>query len=94
MERANEQEGPVGEREFEVWTDDSYPPYVLLLYREEKEPPVYVIKDPKEQNRVEFSSYSYEEACSWLCEDEYSRITGRMKILEWWEQESYRKREI
>jgi hypothetical protein len=42
MERANEQGGPAGEREFEVWTDDSYPPYVLLLYREEKEPPVYV----------------------------------------------------
>jgi hypothetical protein len=65
MESANEQEGPVGEREFEVWTDDSYPPYVLLLYREEREPATYVVSDPMEQHRVAFSSHSYEEVCSW-----------------------------
>jgi hypothetical protein len=94
MERANEQEGPVGEREFEVWTDDTYPPYLLLLYREEREPTAYVVTDRLEQNGVLFSSHSYEELCSFLREDEFSRVRGRMKILEWWEQEPYIKREI
>ena len=94
MERANDQKACVGEREFEVWADDSYPPYVLVLYREEKEPPAFVVRDPIEQNRVVFSSHNYEEVCLWLGEDEFSRVDGRMKILEWWEQESYSKREI
>jgi hypothetical protein len=58
MERANEQEGPVGEREFEVWTDDNYPPCVLLLYREEREPSAYVVMDPLEKNRVLLACFS------------------------------------
>jgi hypothetical protein len=93
-DRSPKQEGPLGEREYEVWADDQYPPYILLLYREERDPPAYVVTDPRENNKVVFSSHSYHEVCLWLSEDEFGLVEARMKVLEWWEQFSNSQAEI
>lgn len=77
---------PLEEREYEVWADDTYPPYVLLLLREESALPTYKIINPAKNNKVEFVSDNYQEVTYWLLEDEYSRVEGRTKILEVWEQ--------
>ncbi|HEX6625568.1 MAG TPA: hypothetical protein VF064_17770 [Pyrinomonadaceae bacterium] len=77
---------PLGEREYEVWADDSYPPYILVVIREEAEPPTFKVLGPSERNHVVFSSTDYDEVWWWLQEDEFHRVEGRAKILEWWEQ--------
>lgn len=76
----------LGEREYEVWADDSYPPYILLVVRAEGARPAFKVLDPLEGNKVAFASDDYDEVWWWLREDEYSRVEGRTKILEVWEQ--------
>ncbi|MFL6228228.1 MAG: hypothetical protein ACJ741_05580 [Pyrinomonadaceae bacterium] len=78
----------LGERECEIWADESYPPFVLVLFREESIPPIFRVADIAEGKEV-FSSSNYEEVIHWLLEDEFSRVEGRTKILEWWEQEGF-----
>jgi len=77
-----------------VWADDEYPPYILLLYREERDPPAYVVTNPAKNNKVVFSSHSYDEICQWLSEDEYGLVEARMKVLHWWEQPSDSQPEV
>jgi hypothetical protein len=79
-------ERELGEREYELWADESYPPNVLLTVRVEGQAPTFKIVDPKEQNKEVFSSNDYVEVYNWLREDEFSRVEGRTKVLEWWEQ--------
>lgn len=76
----------LGEREYEVWADDSYPPYILLVVRTEGERPAFKILRPLEGNKVAFESDDYAEVRWWLLEDEFSLVEGRTKILEVWEQ--------
>jgi hypothetical protein len=76
---------PLGEREFEVWAEDNYPPYILLVTRTEGEEPVFKITDPRDKNKELFSSRDYMKIVHWLREDEFSRVEGETKILEWWE---------
>ena len=76
----------LGEREYEIWADESYPPYVLVVVRVEGHPPTFKVLDPKEQGREAFSSTDYVEVYHWLREDEFSRVAGRTKVLEWYEQ--------
>lgn len=77
---------PLGEREFEIWADDNYPPYILLVTRTDSDRPIFKITDPRGSKEL-FSSKDYMEIVYWLREDEFSRVEGRAKILEWWEQE-------
>jgi hypothetical protein len=85
-DRSPEQREALGEREYEVWADEQYPPYILVLYREEGDPPTYIVSDLRENNKVVFSSHSYEEVRRWLNEDEFGLVGARMKVQEWWEQ--------
>ena len=78
-------EAELGEREYEVWADDSYPPYILVVVRV-AESASFKVLDPKEQSKEVFSSNDYVEVYHWLREDEFSRVEGRTRVLEWWEQ--------
>ncbi|MCC6999737.1 MAG: hypothetical protein IT370_34360 [Deltaproteobacteria bacterium] len=65
---------------FEVWADDGQsPPYVLIV-RDAGGGRVEIL-DPKQDNEVAHTAASYQEACDWLCEDEYTLVTGRMTDL-------------
>lgn len=65
----------------EVWIDPMLsPPYILLLLSDPSgECRVY---DPTEGYRIVFTSTTYDEAQTWLLEDEYEPIEGRLSALE------------
>ena len=65
----------------EVWIDPMLsPPYILLLLCEsEGNCQIY---DPAQSYKVIFSSNSYDAAKSWLLEDEYEPIEGRVLSAE------------
>jgi hypothetical protein len=61
----------------EVWIDPMLsPPYVLLLLGTFDGR--YCIFDPAESYAVVFSSTTYDEAQTWLLEDEYEPVEGRL----------------
>lgn len=65
----------------EVWIDPMlFPPYVLLLLSDPAGN-CYVY-DPAEGYKIVFSSASYDEAQTWLLEDEYEPIEGRLAASE------------
>ncbi|MBE9057526.1 hypothetical protein [Sphaerospermopsis sp. LEGE 08334] len=65
----------------EVWIDSMLsPPYILLLLCD-KEGNCQVY-DPKQGNKVVFSSNNYEAAKLWLLEDEYEPFEGRLLAAE------------
>jgi hypothetical protein len=61
----------------EVWIDPMLsPPYILLLLCDsEGNCRIY---DPKQDDKVVFSSNNYESAKLWLLEDEYEPVKGRI----------------
>lgn len=64
----------------EAWADVGLDiPYILLLIC--KSETSYQIIDPREQNRVLFSTELYEEAKLWLLEDEYRCFDGRLQWI-------------
>ena len=61
----------------EVWIDQMLSPtYILLLLCDSEEN--CQIYDPKQGDKVIFSSNSYETAQLWLLEDEYEPVEGRL----------------
>ncbi|MEO1143555.1 MAG: hypothetical protein AAFW66_14645 [Pseudomonadota bacterium] len=66
---------------YEVWSDVS-PGYPYILILSAKEDGRFVVSDPKEGNKVVYSSNEYEEAKLWLLEDEFTLVSGRMTELE------------
>ena len=61
----------------EVWIDPMLsPPYILLLLCDSEEN--CRIYDPKQGDKVVFSSNDYETAKLWLLEDEYEPVEGRL----------------
>jgi hypothetical protein len=61
----------------EVWIDPMLsPPYVLLLLGDSSGS--CCVYDPAEGYKVVFTSASYDEAQTWLLEDEYEPIEGRL----------------
>ncbi|MGV0023799.1 hypothetical protein [Phormidesmis priestleyi] len=65
----------------EVWIDPMLsPPYVLLLLGDRSGN--CRIHDPAESYKVVFTSATYDEAQTWLLEDEYEPIEGRLSALE------------
>lgn len=64
----------------EVWIDPLLsPPYILLLLGEETG--ACRIHDPAENHKLIFSSATYPEAETWLLEDEYEPLQGRLSAL-------------
>ena len=60
----------------EVWIDPLLsPPYVLLLLGDSAGH--YRVHDPAENYQVVFSSATYDEAQTWLLEDEYEPVEGQ-----------------
>ncbi|MBD2250239.1 hypothetical protein [Nostoc parmelioides] len=65
----------------EVWIDPMLsPPYILLLLCDSKQN--CQIYDPKQGDKVVFSSNNYEAAKLWLLEDEYEPVEGRLLAKE------------
>jgi len=65
----------------EVWIDPMLsPPYILLLLSDRSGN--CRIHDPAEGCRVVFTSATYDKAQTWLSEDEYEPIEGRLSALE------------
>jgi hypothetical protein len=65
----------------EVWIDPMLsPPYILLLLCDSEGD--CQICDPKQGDKVIFSSNSYETAKLWLLEDEYEPVQGRLLATE------------
>ncbi|MBN3897318.1 MAG: hypothetical protein ACYT04_60480 [Nostoc sp.] len=66
---------------YEVWVDESIKiPYVLFLCPDPSNPEGMLIIDPKQNNQVIQRLPDYNTAVSWLTEDEYTRVDGRMEI--------------
>ena len=65
----------------EVWIDPLLsPPYLLLLMGEPSGS--CRVHDPADGYKVVFSSATYDEAQTWLLEDEYEPIEGRIAASE------------
>ncbi|TVQ15974.1 MAG: hypothetical protein EA367_21295 [Leptolyngbya sp. DLM2.Bin15] len=65
----------------EVWIDPMLsPPYVLLLLGNPAGN--CRVHDPAENYKVVFSSATYNEAQTWLLEDEYEPVEGRLSASE------------
>lgn len=65
----------------EVWIDPMLsPPYVLLLLGDPAGN--CRVHDPAENYKVVFSSATYHEAQTWLLEDEYEPVEGRLSASE------------
>jgi hypothetical protein len=56
------------------------PPYVLLLQADQEGN--CQVCDPAENYRVIFNSTTYDEAQTWLLEDEYEPVEGRIAASE------------
>ena len=62
---------------FELWVENvSCPPYVLILLGGEC---AFAVLDPREGSRVAYRATSYEDACNWLSEDEFTRCGKRVE---------------
>ncbi|MBW4545952.1 MAG: hypothetical protein KME25_16115 [Symplocastrum torsivum CPER-KK1] len=65
----------------EVWIDPMLsPPYILLLVGDPSGR--CLVHDPAEDYKVVFSSATYDEAQTWLLEDEYEPVEGRLSASE------------
>lgn len=65
----------------EVWIDPILsPPYILLLLGDPAGS--CHVHDPAENYKVVFSSATYDEAQTWLLEDEYEPVEGRLSVSE------------
>lgn len=65
----------------EVWIDPILsPPYILLLLGDPTGS--CRVHDPAENYKVVFSSATYDEAQTWLLEDEYEPVEGRLSASE------------
>jgi hypothetical protein len=56
------------------------PPYILLLVGDPSGR--CLVHDPAEDYKVVFSSATYDEAQTWLLEDEYEPVEGRLSASE------------
>ena len=65
----------------EVWIDPMLsPPYILLLLGDSSGN--CHVHDPAEGYKVVFTGANYDEAQTWLLEDEYEPIEGRLSVSE------------
>ena len=65
----------------ELWVDPIvFPPRILMLVGDKNSK--CGIYDPSANNKLLFLSSSYDQAHSWLLEDEYERVDGRLLASE------------
>lgn len=65
----------------EVWIDPMLSPLYILLLLGNPAGSCHVY-DPAENYKVVFSSATYDEAQTWLLEDEYEPVEGRLSASE------------
>ena len=66
---------------FEIWFtegQDIVPTYLLLVMPDPKDPHQVLILDPFVKYQTVYRAQTYEEAQTWLLEDEYSLVDGRI----------------
>ena len=66
---------------FEIWFSEGLeviPRYLLIVACDTKNSGDFLIIDPFKNNEVIFRDKDYEKICSWLWEDEYSLVEGRI----------------
>jgi len=65
---------------FEFWYSEGnvLPTYFLIVTPDEKEKGKIIVIDPLKNNEIVFRGKDYEEVCSWLSEDEFLLVEGRM----------------
>jgi hypothetical protein len=67
----------------EVWIDPlPFPPCILLLLADPAGS--CRVQNPAENYKAVFSSAAYDEAQTWLLEDEYEPVAGRLSSSELW----------
>lgn len=65
----------------EVWIDAMLtPPYILLLLANNES--IYNIYDPAKNYEIIFSTDNYDTAKTWLLEDEYEPLEGKLFLEE------------
>ena len=68
---------------YEIWADETHEiPYLLLLCLSSTDKEKFLIIDPRENNRIVDTLLDYESARSWLLEDEFTLVRGRMFVDE------------
>jgi hypothetical protein len=71
---------PPRENEYEVWVNDCIkPPRLLLVVFTDGDRPFKVL-DPTQGNADIFSAGDFLEILDYLCEEDYVRVGGRMKV--------------
>ena len=66
---------------FEIWFaegEDVAPTYMLLVMPDPKQPERILVLDPFEKYKTVYRGQNYEDARTWLPEDEYSLVDGRV----------------
>lgn len=65
---------------FEIWYtgEEVLPVYILFVVSYRKNIGTISVIDPYKNNKTVYIGKSYEEVCSWLWEDEYHLVEGRV----------------
>jgi len=68
---------------FECWFDGFdfdpvVPVYILIVTPDPQNTGQILIVDPRKNNEIVYRGRDYEDACTWLSEDEYEKIEGRV----------------
>ena len=69
------------DRWFEIWYSagvEVIPSYLLIVTTDEKDRGKIIVIDPQKGNEVCFRGKDYDEVCTWLWDDEYAQVEGRM----------------
>lgn len=69
------------DRWFEVWFSDGEelgPTWLLIVTPDLSKPGCFVVYDPQQKNRIIYRGKDYDTTTTWLAEDEYSLVEGRM----------------
>ena len=66
---------------FECWFSDGsdvLPTYLLLVTPDPEKAGNILVVDPLKNNEIVYRERDYEDACSWLSEDEFEQLEGRV----------------
>jgi hypothetical protein len=75
------------EKWFEIWYAegvDIVPSHLLIVTPKPENTSQVLIIDPYDKGKIIYEGKNYGDACSWLWEDEYSQISGRMFTDDGW----------
>ncbi len=66
---------------YEVWVDETSTPFYFLLLLYNEKSGRFDVADTAE-GKLSYSTGSYEDAKSWLSENEFTRADGRMEFID------------